>query len=175
MVHLQPYLGYVVQFPLATPIPVVPGEVVALTVPTWAPVLTYNLSTKIAYRQSRTANCAHAGHYQNAQLTIGQPRRLHVRLRRHAGRVQRDRARDAADAEELRPLIHPAASPVDPAPNGLKQLLGSASRMSRQSGAAAGAARRCEAGVVGVVGVAPPVALAPPEADVPDVPEEVAT
>lgn len=73
MVHLQPYLGYVVQFPLATPIPVVPGELVALTVPTWAPVLTYNLSTKqFAYRQSRTANCAHAGHYQNAQLTIGQ-------------------------------------------------------------------------------------------------------
>ena len=73
MVHLQPYLGYVVQFPLATPIPVVPGELVALTVPTWAPVLTYNLSTKqFAYRQSRTANCGHAGHYQNAQLTIGQ-------------------------------------------------------------------------------------------------------
>jgi hypothetical protein len=29
-----------------------------------------------------------------------------------------------------------------------------------------------DAGVVGVVGVLPPVALAPPEADVPDVPEE---
>jgi hypothetical protein len=73
MFHLQPYLGYDVEFPLATQIPVLPGEVIALTVPTWAPVLTYNLAPKqYAYRQSRTANCANAGAYQNAQLTIGQ-------------------------------------------------------------------------------------------------------
>jgi hypothetical protein len=71
--HLQPYLGRIVQFPLATPIPVTRGETVALTVPTWAPVLTYLLNkSKFAYRQSRKTNCAHAGHYENAQLTIGQ-------------------------------------------------------------------------------------------------------
>jgi hypothetical protein len=45
IVHVQPWLGYVVQFPLATPIPVQPGEVVALTVPTWAPVLTFDLTS----------------------------------------------------------------------------------------------------------------------------------
>jgi hypothetical protein len=71
--HLQPYLGYIVQFPLATPIPVVPGEVVALTIPTWAPVISYDLPLKsFAYRQSRKTNCPNTGHYDNAQLTIGQ-------------------------------------------------------------------------------------------------------
>jgi hypothetical protein len=58
-VDLQPYLGQVVQFPLIAPLPVVPGEVVALTVPTWAPVLSFALTpaTKFAYRQSRGSSC----------------------------------------------------------------------------------------------------------------------
>ncbi len=73
MFHLQPYLGYNVQFPLPTPISVVPGEIVALTVPTWAPVISYNLPLKsFAYRQSRKTNCPNTGHFNNAQLTIGQ-------------------------------------------------------------------------------------------------------
>jgi hypothetical protein len=54
MVDVQPYLGQVVQFPLTTSIPVVRGETIALTTPTWAPVLTIDLSTNhFAYRQSR--------------------------------------------------------------------------------------------------------------------------
>lgn len=71
--HVQPYLGYTTQFPLKTPIPVTRGETVALTVPTWAPILSYNLPVKkFAYRQSRRANCDHPGGQQNAVLTIGQ-------------------------------------------------------------------------------------------------------
>jgi hypothetical protein len=70
--HLQPYLGYDVQFQIATPIPVLPGEVVALTVPTWAPVISYNLNLKqFAYRQSRKTNCPNTGAFNNAQVTIG--------------------------------------------------------------------------------------------------------
>jgi hypothetical protein len=73
IIHVQPYLGFVVQIPLTTPIAVTPGEVVALSVPTWATVLSYDLNAKkFAYRQSRKTNCAHAGHYQDAQLTVGQ-------------------------------------------------------------------------------------------------------
>jgi hypothetical protein len=69
---LQPYLGQVVQFPLITPLPVVPGETVALTIPTWAPVLSFNLPTaKFAYRQSRKANCTHPAASIQAQLVIG--------------------------------------------------------------------------------------------------------
>jgi hypothetical protein len=70
--HLQPYLGYTVEFPLATPIQVTAGETVALTVPTWAPVLSYNLNKKkFAYRQSRKTNCANAGSFEDAQTVIG--------------------------------------------------------------------------------------------------------
>ncbi len=71
--HVQPYLGQVVQFPLDTSIPVVPGEVIALTTPTWAPVLSFNLpTTKFAYRQSRTANCTRPAASTQAQTTVGQ-------------------------------------------------------------------------------------------------------
>jgi hypothetical protein len=69
--QLLPYLGQVVQFPLTTPLPVVPGEVLALTVPTWAPVLSFNLSqTQFSYRQSRT-KCKSPSTAQ-AQTLIGQ-------------------------------------------------------------------------------------------------------
>lgn len=71
--QLQPYLGYVVQFPLASPIPVRAGQVVALTVPTWAPVLSYNLASKYySYRQSRSSNCKTVGTQQNALTSVGQ-------------------------------------------------------------------------------------------------------
>lgn len=72
LVKLQPYLGYVVQFPLSKPIPVKPGQSVGLTVPTWATILSYNLTpSQYAYRQSRQFNCNKAGVQQNAQLTVG--------------------------------------------------------------------------------------------------------
>jgi hypothetical protein len=70
--HLQPFLGQVVQFPLPTALPVKPGDAVALSVPTWAPVLTFNLPAKnFAYRQSRAAGCQHYAATEQAQLTIG--------------------------------------------------------------------------------------------------------
>jgi hypothetical protein len=80
--HIQPYLGQIVQFPLgpplaageppmAAPLEVEPGEVVALTVPTWAPVLSFGLNTKnFAYRQSRKTNCTSPATTQQAQLSL---------------------------------------------------------------------------------------------------------
>jgi hypothetical protein len=56
--QLLPYLGQVVEFPLVQPLPVVPGEVLAVTVPTWAPILTINVTpSQFGYRQSRRAKC----------------------------------------------------------------------------------------------------------------------
>lgn len=70
--HVQPYLGEVVQMPLASTISVTPGETVALTTPTWAPVLSIDLSsTKFAYRQSRTNNCNNPPASSQAQTTVG--------------------------------------------------------------------------------------------------------
>lgn len=73
LVKLQPYLGYVVQFPLTRPIPVKSGESIALTVPTWAPILSYRLTSSLySYRQSRNSNCGKPAPQQTAQLTVGQ-------------------------------------------------------------------------------------------------------
>jgi hypothetical protein len=78
--HLIPFLGQVLQSPLSLPpsftsftaLPVRKGEVVALTVRTWAPVLSYNLNgAKFAYRQSRMTNCKKAAGAQTAQLRVG--------------------------------------------------------------------------------------------------------
>ena len=58
VIHLQPYLGQVVQIPLPESLPVKAGDVVGLTTPTWAPVLSIQLpSSKFAYRQGRSTNC----------------------------------------------------------------------------------------------------------------------
>ena len=55
VVKLRSELGKVAEFPLLTPLPVVRGEILALTVPTWAPVLSIEQNTtKFAYVQSRT-------------------------------------------------------------------------------------------------------------------------
>jgi hypothetical protein len=57
VVKLRSELGQVAEFPLTNPLPVVRGEVLALTVPTWAPVLTIELSsTQFAYTQSRISS-----------------------------------------------------------------------------------------------------------------------
>jgi hypothetical protein len=72
LVDVQTYLGQVVQFPLTTSIPVVRGEAIALTTPTWAPVLSIDLSThNFAYRQSRSTNCFHPPTTTAAQTTAG--------------------------------------------------------------------------------------------------------
>jgi hypothetical protein len=71
--HVQPYLGSVVRIPLAAPLPVKSGYVIALTTPTWAPILTIDVSGKqFAYRQSRQANCDNPPGKSQAQLTVGQ-------------------------------------------------------------------------------------------------------
>ena len=67
--HVIPYLGSVVQLPLETSIEVKPGDVVALTTPTWAPVLSIlQPSKRFAYRQSRSANCTNPPSSSQAQV-----------------------------------------------------------------------------------------------------------
>ncbi len=79
--HLIPFLGQVLQEPLSLPpsfttltaLPVAPGDVIGLTVPTWAPVLSYDLSaTQYAYRQSRSTSCTSAAATETAQTTVGE-------------------------------------------------------------------------------------------------------
>ncbi|HEY6399318.1 MAG TPA: hypothetical protein VIX82_17880, partial [Solirubrobacteraceae bacterium] len=73
IVHVQPYFGQVVQFVLLKPLRVVPGETIALTIPTWAPVLSIGLATKpFAYRQSRTTDCNNATTPPPSAQAVGQ-------------------------------------------------------------------------------------------------------
>jgi hypothetical protein len=52
--HVVQYLGSVAQIPLLNTIQVTPGEVIALSTPTWAPVLSIQQNThNFAYRQAR--------------------------------------------------------------------------------------------------------------------------
>jgi hypothetical protein len=88
LVKLHSEFGKVAEFPLVTPLPVVRGEVLALTVPTWAPVLSFELdTTKFAYAQSRigtkttiktssgnqqVSSCSTASSTNLAQIVIGE-------------------------------------------------------------------------------------------------------
>ena len=59
--NLSASLGRVARLPFTPQLAVLPGDVVALTTPTWAPVLRIGLSAnRFAYRQSRPGRCAHA-------------------------------------------------------------------------------------------------------------------
>ena len=78
--HLIPFLGRLLTEPLSLPpkfsaftaLPVKKGDVLALTVPTWAPILTYNLSAgQYSYAQSRSQNCDSAATSQTAQTSVG--------------------------------------------------------------------------------------------------------
>jgi hypothetical protein len=52
---LADYLGRTVQFPLAVTLPIKKDQYVALTVPTWAPVMQLGLGPETSWRSSRAA------------------------------------------------------------------------------------------------------------------------
>ena len=81
VVKLRSQLGKVAEFPLTTPLPVTRGEILALTVPTWAPVLSFELgTTKFSYVQSRAklktssgaSSCFTTGGANLAQVVVGE-------------------------------------------------------------------------------------------------------
>jgi hypothetical protein len=70
--ELGSYFGQKVQFPLATSIPVKKGQVLGLTVPTWAPALTQLLSDGSSWRASRPKNGCDETDRQTAQTRMRQ-------------------------------------------------------------------------------------------------------
>jgi hypothetical protein len=67
---LAPYFGQTVQFPLATAIDVKKGNVIALTVPTWAPALTQLLDDGSSWRASRGKDRCDDTETQTAQTRM---------------------------------------------------------------------------------------------------------
>jgi hypothetical protein len=71
LVQLQPYFGMTAQFPLASTLPVKKGDIVALTVPTWAPALALGFSHETSWRASRPKKQCSATNSQSTQTTVG--------------------------------------------------------------------------------------------------------
>jgi hypothetical protein len=67
---IQPFFGTTVQFPLKTTLAASKGDIVALTVPTWAPLLAVNLPQEDGWRASRANSCTDLL-TQTAQTTLG--------------------------------------------------------------------------------------------------------
>jgi hypothetical protein len=70
-VKLEPYFGKTAQFPLETTIPVRKGDVVALTVPTWAPALALGFGNDTSWRASRQKKQCTSTSSQTSQTQVG--------------------------------------------------------------------------------------------------------
>jgi hypothetical protein len=71
LVQLQSYFGKTAQFPLASTLQVKKGDVVALTVPTWAPALALGFTNETSWRASRLRSQCSTTSAQSAQTQIG--------------------------------------------------------------------------------------------------------
>ncbi len=67
---LAPYFGQTVQYPLAQSLAIGEGDVVALTVPTWAPALSLGLGRGSVWRASRDIDACDDTQTQSAQADI---------------------------------------------------------------------------------------------------------
>ena len=68
---LSDYFGQTVQFPLDRALNVEKGQIIALTVPTWAPALTTLIEDGSSWRASRQLNGCDNTDRQTAQATVG--------------------------------------------------------------------------------------------------------
>jgi hypothetical protein len=71
MVKLEPYFGKTAQFPLERTIQIRKGDVVALTVPSWAPALALGFGNDTSWRASRPKSGCTSTSSQTTQTTIG--------------------------------------------------------------------------------------------------------
>src|SRR5271165_6459468 len=71
LVKLQPYFGKTAQFPLESTLRVKKGDIVALTVPTWAPVLALGFGKDTSWRASRSKSQCASTSTQTAHTVVG--------------------------------------------------------------------------------------------------------
>jgi hypothetical protein len=71
VMKLEKYFGKTVQFPLASTINVKRGDVIALTVPSWAPALALGFENTTSWRASRPKKECTSTSSQTAQTQIG--------------------------------------------------------------------------------------------------------
>jgi hypothetical protein len=66
-VQLEKYFGKTAQFPLASTIPVKKNDIIALAVPTWAPVLALGFTNETSWRASRARSSCSTTSAQSVQ------------------------------------------------------------------------------------------------------------
>lgn len=71
VVPLEKYFGQTVQLPLESTIKVKKGDVIALTVPTWAPALALGFPKTTSWRASRPKQACNSTSTQTTQTTTG--------------------------------------------------------------------------------------------------------
>ena len=71
LVKLEPYFGKTAQFPLETTLQVKKGDIVALTVPSWAPALALGFANTTSWRASRPKAGCSSTSAQTTQTAIG--------------------------------------------------------------------------------------------------------
>jgi hypothetical protein len=71
LVKLEPYFGKAAQFPLETTLQVKKGDVIALTVPSWAPALALGFANTTSWRASRPKTSCSSTSTQTVQTTVG--------------------------------------------------------------------------------------------------------
>ncbi|HEX3511469.1 MAG TPA: hypothetical protein VHT27_10275 [Solirubrobacteraceae bacterium] len=70
-VKLKPYFGETAQFPLEKTIPIKKGDIVALSVPTWAPALALGFGHETSWRASRAHSQCSSTSSQSTQTLVG--------------------------------------------------------------------------------------------------------
>jgi hypothetical protein len=70
LIKLEPYFGKTAQFPLASTITVKKGDLIALTVPTWAPALALGFANTTSWRASRPKTQCSSTSSQTTQTTL---------------------------------------------------------------------------------------------------------
>ena len=71
LVHLEPYFGKTAELALAHPLSVAKGDILALSVPTWAPALALGYPATTSWRASRGASGCTDVTSQTSQTTLG--------------------------------------------------------------------------------------------------------
>jgi hypothetical protein len=71
LVKLEPYFGKTAQFPLASTLEVKKGDVIALTVPSWAPALALGFANTTSWRASRPKTSCSSTSSQTIHTLIG--------------------------------------------------------------------------------------------------------
>ncbi len=73
MIKLKPYFGETAQFPLERTIAIKKGDIVALSVPTWAPALALGFGKETSWRASRARTQCSSTSSQSTHTQIGSP------------------------------------------------------------------------------------------------------